>query len=244
MSLVNILNVQVLDNPSGFISPFKFDITFECIASLEQDLEWKIVYVGSAESENYDQVLDCIMVGPVPVGINKFVFQSDPPNPNTIPANEIAGVTVVLLICSYLDQEFVRVGYYIDNNYEDLELRENPPMPPKLDLLKRNILADKPRVTRFDIKWDPRKLDEIPHELLNVQVDEQDTDISEDTDISDEESESGYGSNDDNNEMMNMTESSQSCSTSDDIEEQENPASNQHPSSSLMMDVDSVPSCG
>lgn len=39
------------------------------------DLEWKIVYVGSAESEEYDQLLDCIMVGPVPVGVNKFIFQ-------------------------------------------------------------------------------------------------------------------------------------------------------------------------
>lgn len=39
------------------------------------DLEWKIVYVGSAEDDRYDQVLDSIMVGPVPVGINKFVFQ-------------------------------------------------------------------------------------------------------------------------------------------------------------------------
>lgn len=31
--------------------------------------------MGSAEDEKYDQTLDCIMVGPVPVGINKFVFQ-------------------------------------------------------------------------------------------------------------------------------------------------------------------------
>ena len=39
------------------------------------DLEWKIVYVGSAESDKHDQVLDSIMVGPVPLGINKFTFQ-------------------------------------------------------------------------------------------------------------------------------------------------------------------------
>ena len=38
------------------------------------DLEWKMIYVGSAESAEYDQVLDSIMVGPIPVGINKFVF--------------------------------------------------------------------------------------------------------------------------------------------------------------------------
>jgi hypothetical protein len=39
------------------------------------DLEWKVIYVGSAESAQYDQELDNIMVGPVPVGVNKFVFQ-------------------------------------------------------------------------------------------------------------------------------------------------------------------------
>lgn len=43
--------------------------------SNSEDLEWKIIYVGSAEDDRYDQVLDSIMVGPIPVGINKFVFQ-------------------------------------------------------------------------------------------------------------------------------------------------------------------------
>ena len=32
------------------------------------DIEWKLIYVGSAESEDYDQELDSCMVGPVPVG--------------------------------------------------------------------------------------------------------------------------------------------------------------------------------
>lgn len=39
------------------------------------DLEWKIIYVGSAESEEYDQVLDSVLVGPVPAGRHMFVFQ-------------------------------------------------------------------------------------------------------------------------------------------------------------------------
>ncbi len=33
------------------------------------------MYVGSAESEEYDQVLDTVVVGPVIVGKHKFVFQ-------------------------------------------------------------------------------------------------------------------------------------------------------------------------
>lgn len=42
---------------------------------LPADLEWKIVYVGSAESEKYDQVLDTVFVGPVAPGQYRFVFQ-------------------------------------------------------------------------------------------------------------------------------------------------------------------------
>lgn len=39
------------------------------------DLEWKIIYVGSAESDSHDQVLDSVLVGPVPIGRHTFVFQ-------------------------------------------------------------------------------------------------------------------------------------------------------------------------
>ena len=54
---------------------FQFEITFECIEDLPEDLEWKIIYVGSAESEEFDQVLDTVYVGPVPEGRHMFVFQ-------------------------------------------------------------------------------------------------------------------------------------------------------------------------
>lgn len=68
MAKVHITNVVVLDNPSSFYNPFQFEVTFECIEGLKEDLEWKMIYVGSAESEEYDQILDTIYVGPVPEG--------------------------------------------------------------------------------------------------------------------------------------------------------------------------------
>lgn len=48
----------------------------------------------------------------------------------------------------------MRVGYFINNDYTDPELKENPPSKPQFDKLTRNILASKPRVTRFKINWD------------------------------------------------------------------------------------------
>lgn len=98
MAKVQLSNVVVLDNPSPFLNPFQFELTFECIEDLNEgiilkimwiiiyfklfiqilfflDLEWKMIYVGSAESEEHDQILDTIYVGPVPEGRHMFVFE-------------------------------------------------------------------------------------------------------------------------------------------------------------------------
>ncbi|XP_073147102.1 probable histone chaperone ASF1A [Henckelia pumila] len=155
MSAVNIKDVTVLDNPAPFLDPFQFEISYECLTPLKDDLEWKLVYVGSAEDETYDQVLESVLVGPVNVGTFRFVFQADPPDPSKIREEDIIGVTVLLLTCSYQGQEFVRVGYYVNNDYADEQLREEPPQKVLFDKIQRNILADKPRVTKFPINFHP-----------------------------------------------------------------------------------------
>ncbi|KAF2399854.1 histone deposition protein Asf1 [Trichodelitschia bisporula] len=154
MSVVTLLDVTVLNNPAAFTDPYTFKITFEALENLQHDLEWKLTYVGSAQSSEHDQELDSLLVGPVPPGTNTFTFEADPPKITTIPSSEILGVTVILLTCSYDGREFVRVGYYVNNEYDDEALAENPPAKPIIEKIRRNILAEKPRVTRFAIKWD------------------------------------------------------------------------------------------
>lgn len=101
----------------------------------------------------HDQELDSLLVGPIPVGVNKFIFEADSPNLKRIPTSEILGVTVILLSCSYDDREFVRVGYYVNNEYDSEEMNDDPPAKPVIERVRRNVLAEKPRVTRFAIKW-------------------------------------------------------------------------------------------
>ncbi|KXT03127.1 hypothetical protein AC578_7684 [Pseudocercospora eumusae] len=176
MATVSILNVSVRNNPAPFNAPYEFEITFECLEPLAKDLEWKLTYVGSATSSEHDQELDSLLVGPIPVGVNKFVFEADPPNTSRIPATDILGVTVILLSCSYDDREFVRVGYYVNNEYMDQSMNEEPPAKPDMDKIRRNILADKPRVTRFQIKWDSDESapSEFPPEQPDVDNQEDD----------------------------------------------------------------------
>ncbi|KAH7273921.1 Histone chaperone asf1 [Fusarium solani] len=154
MSVVSLLGVKVNNNPAKFTDKYEFEITFECLEQLEKDLEWKLTYVGSATSDQWDQELDSLLVGPIPVGVNKFIFEADAPNTSRIPETDILGVTVILLTCAYDGREFVRVGYYVNNEYDSEELNAEPPAKPIIERVRRNVLAEKPRVTRFAIKWD------------------------------------------------------------------------------------------
>ena len=98
-----------------------------------------MVYVGSASDGKFDQELDSVLVGPIPVGVNKFVFhvrqsfsyfsvyrpfkhfmtQANAPDPSKIPRHDLLGVTVVMVTCFYRNQEFIRIGYYVNNELCD-----------------------------------------------------------------------------------------------------------------------------
>lgn len=93
------------------------------------------------------------MVGPIPIGINRFILQANSPNSLLIKNNDLIGVTVVLITCSYMDNKFVQIGYYVNNEYSEPYDNENLPNPVDIHKLYRNILADQPRVTRFAIDW-------------------------------------------------------------------------------------------
>ena len=73
-----------------------------------------------------------------------FPFQAKSPDPSQIPDQDLVGVTVVLLTCSYKEREFVRVGYYVNNEYTEEEMRENPPARPVIEKVhEQNIILKK-----------------------------------------------------------------------------------------------------
>ena len=145
MSQINVTNVRVLDNPAPFTSPFQFEITFESYPpQLTQELEWKLIYVGSADDPQHDQELDSVLVGPVQVGKNKFVFSAPPPAVSAIPSKDLMEVTVILLTALYREKEFIRVGYYVNNEYPESEVeykREWDSYRQQLDLIAQQQAA-------------------------------------------------------------------------------------------------------
>jgi histone chaperone ASF1 len=84
--------------------------------------------------------------------VNSFEFEGSPPDPSKIPTEDVLGVAALILTGSYNDQEFVRVGYYQNTEYDNEEMKETPPQKIMFERLVRDI-STKPRVTRFQIKW-------------------------------------------------------------------------------------------
>ena len=58
MSLVNVLNVIVKQAKTPFTAPISFEIYFESIKPLKNSLTWRIVYIGQASCDEYDQILE------------------------------------------------------------------------------------------------------------------------------------------------------------------------------------------
>lgn len=95
---------------------------------------------------------DFATVGPIPAGINAFDFAAPAPAHDLLPSTaseEILGVTVIIITASYRDKEFVRVGYYV-NTYSEDPAYQQEQLPPTVewDKLMRNVLIEKPKVTR------------------------------------------------------------------------------------------------
>ncbi|CRK19680.1 hypothetical protein BN1723_011954, partial [Verticillium longisporum] len=160
MSVVSLLGVRVLNNPAKFTDKYEFEITFECLEQLQKDLEWKLTYVGSATSDQYDQELDDLLVGPIPVGVNKFIFEAGAPDTTRIPDADILGVTVILLTCAYDGREFIRVGYYVNNEYDSEELNAEPPSKPITHTLLPPLLPRKHLRTLARFLGDPDYTDD------------------------------------------------------------------------------------
>jgi len=51
-------NISVTNNPAPFLSNIELEITFTALQAISLPLEWKIIYVGSAKNEDFDQILE------------------------------------------------------------------------------------------------------------------------------------------------------------------------------------------
>jgi len=56
-SKISIDNINIKNHQGNFSDPIELEITFSNMAPLSHPIEWKIIYISSADDEGCDQVL-------------------------------------------------------------------------------------------------------------------------------------------------------------------------------------------
>eukprot|EP01066_Platyproteum_vivax_P010011 Platyproteum_vivax@DN4453_c0_g1_i1.p1 len=175
MACVQVTNVEVRNSAGALKEPFEFEITFECLQLLKEDLQWKITYVGSPDTSDWDQQLEDVLLGPLQVGTMKFTLKAPCPDYAKVPKEDLIGVTCILITGHYRNAEFIRIGYYVNISYTDESLNTNPPETPVFDKLNRKLAVDSPRLTKFIIDWDaPNPELEVPESAV-IDLDEEES---------------------------------------------------------------------
>jgi histone chaperone ASF1 len=119
MVQIRVNSVKIINNPCAIGQPIELEIEFMCHApGLNEDLEWQLVYVINGK----DDVLDSVIVGPVSIGLNKFSFSAPAPSLDNVPNSDLMDMSAVILSAFYRNVEFIRVGYYVKNEYPDSEM--------------------------------------------------------------------------------------------------------------------------
>ncbi|EAA16312.1 hypothetical protein, variant 2 [Plasmodium yoelii 17X] len=75
--------------------------------------------------------------------------------------DSVLGLQAILISANYKEKEFIRIAYYMNSFYKDIELREKPPVSPQYDKICRHIFVDNPRIVKFSIPWDSEERDEF-----------------------------------------------------------------------------------
>uniref|UniRef100_A0AC35TZI1 Histone chaperone asf1 n=1 Tax=Rhabditophanes sp. KR3021 TaxID=114890 RepID=A0AC35TZI1_9BILA len=224
-NLIVIKEVNFPENPAKFTDILKVGIQFECSEATDGETKFDLIYVGSAKSREFDQILDTITFETIPVGVHTVHFEVKHPDISKIPKEDLTGVTAIILDCYYKEQLFMQTSWFCAVNYTTDELIENPPTVPMPEQLTRNIDKEDVRVVVYDIKWKATDAD-IP--LSDEPKDGDEAEIvfsanpfshDEIAKFNDEISEDEFGSDNENdNDSLDLCESDAESDGSDDAE--------------------------
>jgi histone chaperone ASF1 len=155
MNLIEILSVKIKNNFSTIDNSFIFEIYYEVKKIFAQDFEIKIIYVISPLDEKKDQELDVFFIAAKKLGKFKMTLNIRPPDYNNINFEDIIGNTIILMKFCYKNKEFIRLGYFINNQVKEEgdKLIKEKIFPP-LNFILRIILWDQPRITYFAIVFE------------------------------------------------------------------------------------------
>lgn len=145
---ISVEQVNVVSVESKFYDEIVFDVEIECFERISTYTKWEVVYASTTTVQ--DQILTTVYVGPIEIGVNRFVIKSPPPDISKFSDFNDYCFSLVMLKAYYDEQEFIRISYYATHTYtegqtsiSDINLNE----------AERKIEVDRALVKKSKIKW-------------------------------------------------------------------------------------------
>jgi len=117
MSHLKFKSIEVEEAGKRLADPLTFRIQLACTEEIRSGVEFVVLYNMDVHSDKNDQVLSEIEVAPIPKGKVEFTIEADAPNVDLIPLDKLFGLTSILIVGKYKEQQFVRIGYIVDVSY-------------------------------------------------------------------------------------------------------------------------------
>jgi histone chaperone ASF1 len=152
---VQLTELEMLSaNPAYFTDRLQWRMRLECLEELPEPITVAFTWIGSAKSDEHDQLLGEFDIGPLTLEVNEVVLEHDAPQIGLIPADELFELTGLYITLSYRGERFLRVNYFAKVAFWDNEHMLNPPAHLDLSYIGRNMLMDRPNVLTFPVDWD------------------------------------------------------------------------------------------
>lgn len=154
MQKVRVTNIVVSDPVAPFASKIRLQFFLNASGALNEELEFKIVYVGSAESPAFDQLLEDVMISVKSEGNMSFEVAAEGPDYKQIPSvNDLLGMSAIIIVGLFKNNEFFRCSFFVNNTYTEELTEEFNEKNFNIEKVKREIITEKPRVILTEIDW-------------------------------------------------------------------------------------------
>lgn len=100
-----------------------FNITLTLDSQGIEEAEFHVIYGGSPNTDAYDQIISNNIIGPIPQGLVKFDLECSI-DLNGIPIRYLFGVTSIVVVGKFKEQEFLRIGYFAKVEYPGINTDE------------------------------------------------------------------------------------------------------------------------
>ena len=180
MSAILITNIHIRNPKDYFTEDIQMCFDIEILQTLSREFEFRVVYIGSPDSSEKDQVLELIRIQPLPVGkfsikikqrCPQFQFEDQSPrshqdSPGRLARTDSAydfgslqesGVLSMLVFCIqwvlWCREYKIRAVHFSESNSKD-HVEKNSQGEAQVEEIMRSILIEKPRLRVKEIVWD------------------------------------------------------------------------------------------